>query len=278
LGGAANVALNLASLGAVPLLCGLVGDDFQQGEFRQLLHHNGLSDEGIYVVPQRPTTTKTRIIGSKQQLLRIDEEVIQPVEADIERSFLEHLQTIFHKHTFDAIIFQDYDKGAITPAIIQQVVAFGHAHNIPLLVDPKRRNFLAYRGVTVFKPNFKEFCEGLQVELDKSDKEGIFRVASHFLIQQNIQYLLLTLSEHGVILVDKEHYQAIPAHVRDIADVSGAGDTVVSVAALCMAAGLSAYKAAALANLAGGLVCEKVGVVPITRAMLEKELMLWDEL
>lgn len=275
LGGAANVALNLLSLGAEPILCGLIGDDARQSVFMQLMQESQLPKEGIFVAAGRPTTIKIRIIGGKQQLLRIDEETSQPISDSLENIFLGHVQQLCQRHHFDAIIFQDYDKGALTPSVIRQVTDYGRQNSIPVLVDPKRRNFMAYSGVTLFKPNFKEFCEGLQVDLDKDDRERIFQTATRFLQQQHIQYLLLTLSERGVMLVDSQRYYAIPAHVRDIADVSGAGDTVVSVAALCMAAGMTACQAAALANLAGGLVCEKVGVVPITREMLEKELLRW---
>ncbi|MCX7987281.1 MAG: bifunctional ADP-heptose synthase [Bacteroidales bacterium] len=275
LGGAANVALNIASLGAEPILCGLIGVDSQEMIFRKLMHDNLLTDEGIFTASNRPTTVKTRIIGGKQQLLRIDEENSQPVDEHTEELFLTHIQKICKNKDFDAIIFQDYDKGALTPAIINWIIDFGRKNQIPTLVDPKRRNFSAYEGVTLFKPNFKEFCEGLQVDLDKTDRQGIFASAVNFLQKHNIQYLLLTLSELGVMLVSLKEYFVIPAHVRDIADVSGAGDTVISVAALCLAAGMTPYQAAALANLAGGLVCEKVGVVPITRQMLESELLNW---
>lgn len=275
LGGAANVALNLLSLGAEPILCGLIGNDNGQQLFGKLMQDNGLKAEGIFIAHDRPTTIKTRIIGGKQQLLRIDEETSQPVNGRLEQDFLEHVKQLCRQNNFDAIIFQDYDKGSLTPSVISLVTDYGLQKRIPVLVDPKRRNFMAYRGVTLFKPNFKEFCEGLKVELDKDDREGIFRAAARFLTEQHIQYLLLTLSERGVMLIDTYQYYAIPAHVRDIADVSGAGDTVISVAALCMAAGMTPYQAASLANLAGGLVCEKVGVVPITRQMLEKELLIW---
>lgn len=275
LGGAANVALNLLSLGAEPILCGLIGDDPRQSVFQQLMQESQLHNEGIYIAAGRPTTIKIRIIGGKQQLLRIDEETSQPISSLLEEKFLEHVQKLCRQNSFDAIIFQDYDKGALTPPVIRQVTDYGRQKGIPVLVDPKRRNFMTYTGVTLFKPNFKEFCEGLQVDLDKDNREGIFQAAARFLQQQDIQYLLLTLSERGIMLIDSEQYHAIPAHVRDIADVSGAGDTVVSVAALCLAAGMTPYQAATLANLAGGLVCEKVGVVPITRQMLEKELLGW---
>jgi rfaE bifunctional protein kinase chain/domain len=272
LGGAANVALNILSLGAQPILCGIVGNDEMSTTFFQLLQHSNLSAEGIYVVNNRPTTTKTRIIGGKQQLLRLDEEVSSPLEFGFEQTYINHLCEILNNNHFDAIVFQDYDKGSITLAVIDTVVNFANQRKIPILVDPKRRNFGCYNHTAVFKPNFKEFCEGIKRELSKNDFQEIFQYSVNFLNEHDIQYLLLTLSEHGVLLIDKDKYYHIPAHVRDIADVSGAGDTVISLASLCMAISMEPYQMAAIANLAGGLVCEKVGVVPITRQMLEKEL------
>ncbi len=272
LGGAANVALNICSLGATPILCGIIGNDEAGNTFRQLLKETQISEEGIFLLNNRPTTIKTRIIANKQQLLRVDEEISTPIEGVSENKFLQHIHELFHKHQFDAIIFQDYDKGALTPTLIKDIIDLSQKKNIPVLVDPKKRNFHHYQKVTLFKPNFKEFSEGVKLDINKNDLKGIYDASLNFLREKSIRYLLLTLSEKGVILVSDEEYHHIPAHLRDIADVSGAGDTVISVAALCMSVGMSPYQVAAIANLAGGLVCEKVGVVPITRNMLENEL------
>lgn len=274
LGGAANVALNLEELGAVPVLCGIIGNDDAGTLFLKLMQDNHLSNGGIYIVKGRPTSVKTRIIGSNQQLVRVDEESDKPIEGKHEAMFLEHIEKYINNTKIDAVIFQDYDKGAITQKIIQQIVTLATQKNIPILVDPKKRNFHNYSGVTLFKPNFKEFCDGLKVELAKDDFEKVAFAAKKFQQQQNISILLLTLSEKGMLISSNNDYFHTPAHVRDISDVSGAGDTVISVASLCLSCGLSPKTIASISNLAGGLVCEKVGVVPIEKKRLQEEINL----
>ncbi len=277
LGGAANVALNLQSLGAIPVLCGIVGDDDNSTTFLKLLKDYHLSSEGIFIDKSRPTTIKTRIIGGNQQLLRIDEEITTPLSEVIEEKFIEHILKILRNSNFDAIIFQDYDKGSITENVIRRVVKYANEQQLPVLVDPKHRNFHLYNHTTLFKPNFKEFCEGIKVELNKNEHHKIFEASKKFLTEKNITYLLLTLSEKGIIICSKDFFHHLPAHVRDIADVSGAGDTVISMASLCMSIGMNPYQIAAMSNLAGGLVCEKVGVVPITTEMLRTELLKYSD-
>jgi D-glycero-beta-D-manno-heptose-7-phosphate kinase len=272
LGGAANVALNIQSMGATPILCGIVGNDDNGTFFLKLMQQYHLQNIGIHIVKGRQTTVKTRIIGGNQLLVRIDEETTKPLDGKNEQHFLEHLQKVISGDGFDAIIFQDYDKGSITPSIIAEIITIAKQKNIPVLVDPKKRNFLQYSGSTLFKPNFKEFCEGLKIELVKDDLESIFEHAKMFQKTHNIELLMITLSEKGVFISNGAEYFHLPAHIRDISDVSGAGDTVISVASLCLSSGLSPKETAAISNLAGGLVCEKAGVVPIDKVQLETEL------
>jgi rfaE bifunctional protein kinase chain/domain len=175
------------------------------------------------------------------------------------------------KHKADVIIFEDYDKGVITPDLIAEVVAFADKSGIPTVVDPKKKNFMAYKGTTLFKPNLKELKEGLKMDFDHTHLKELSAAVAEFLKKQNIKSALITLSERGIYTHGKESKALIPAHMRDITDVSGAGDTVVSVAALCLAAGLEQKQIAMLANLAGGQVCEKAGVVPVNRDQLLKE-------
>jgi len=272
LGGAANVALNLQSLGCIPILSGIIGNDDNGTIFLKLLQNLRLANDGIYIVRDRKTTIKTRIISGNQQLIRIDDETSTPLIGKNEQDYIKHLNKILESTNFDAIIFQDYDKGSITPNIIDKVVQWSEEKKIPVLVDPKKRNFNNYHNVTLFKPNFKEFCEGISRELKKEDINSIVQHSAAFIKEKKIKYLLVTLSEKGVLIVDDKNSHYIPAHVRDIADVSGAGDTVISVASLCLAYGMDSYMVAAISNLAGGIVCEKVGVVPITKEMLAREL------
>jgi D-glycero-beta-D-manno-heptose-7-phosphate kinase len=274
LGGAGNVALNLIALGATPILCGVIGNDDNGTLFLKTMQNNRLVNNGIYIIKNRKTTVKTRVISGKQQLLRIDEETDRPLEGKNETGFIEHILKITGKIAIDAIIFQDYDKGALTPNIIHEVVSFARQKKIPTLVDPKKRNFMDYQNVTLFKPNFKELCEGLKIDLAKDNYTKIFEVTREFQKQRKIELLLITLSEKGVFISDNKKYFHIPAHIRDIADVSGAGDTVISLASLCISSGLDPKLVASVSNLAGGLVCEKVGVVPIDKKNLVNEMLL----
>lgn len=273
MGGAANVALNISELGAKPFICSIIGNDTKGKEFKELLQKRKMSDEGILVSKMRKTTVKTRIISNGQQLLRIDEELTQSLDSHLEDDFVKHIGKLIEKHTFDAIIFEDYDKGTITPPIIDFVVKKAKEKNIPTLVDPKKRNFCAYKGVTLFKPNFKEICEGLKQEIKKNDFEALNKAANQLKQRLGIQYVMVTLSELGIFVAEKETYYRVPAHIRDIADVSGAGDTVISVAACCLAAKMDIKLLAKVTNLAGGLVCEKVGVVPINKEQLLVEIL-----
>jgi len=273
LGGAANVALNIQALGASPILCSVVGDDDKGLILRELLHAENLTDEGVFVDSSRPTTVKSRIISDNQHLLRVDWEKTDNLSPEVEVAFINHILALIDKHTVDAIVFEDYDKGAITPELIRRIVEKAKAMNIPTLVDPKKRNFSAYNGVTLFKPNYKELVEGLKLDVKKNDFDGIFDAAKYIHSQMGVELVFITLSELGVFISNGDRYSAIPAHMREIADVSGAGDTVISTASLCLAAGLSPEETATIANIAGGLVCEKVGVVPISKVLLLEECL-----
>jgi len=270
LGGAANVALNIQSLGAKPILCAVIGDDSQSSVFYDLLKESNLLSDGIVQTPDRPTCTKTRIISQSQHMLRVDLEVDDPIEGELEGEFAQHLLQIIEAHEPHAIVFEDYDKGTITPAIIKLVVEKANEMGIPTLVDPKKRNFLAYENVSLFKPNFKELKEGLRMEIERGNLDQLFD-ASLKLTDLGIKNVFVTLSELGVFISNGKKYSGFPAAVRDIADVSGAGDTVISVASVCMAAKAEMNDMSIIANLAGGLVCERVGVVPINKQLLLAE-------
>ena len=273
LGGAANVALNVAALGAQPILCALIGDDEDGKKLLQRLHENNISSEGIVTSNARPTTVKTRIIASHQHVVRVDEETDKVAAADEEMYLLKKIEHLLPK--CDVVIFEDYDKGVITSAVISQTVAWAKQHKIPTVVDPKKRNFLSYQGVTLFKPNLKELREGLKVDVEASNQNQVERAVTTLKEKLQADGVMLTLSEHGVYInLNGEHIK-LPAHEREIADVSGAGDTVVSIAALCLALKLPPKDIAALANLGGGLVCQHVGVVPIDKQELAAE---WGDL
>ncbi|WBO85140.1 bifunctional heptose 7-phosphate kinase/heptose 1-phosphate adenyltransferase [Hymenobacter yonginensis] len=270
LGGAANVALNVQALGATPLLCAVIGDDQGGDQLLELLHTTGLAPDGMVRSSHRPTTVKQRILAHGQQLLRIDSEV----ETDLNSTENADLTARFEQllDRADVVVFEDYDKGVLCEASIQHFIGLARQRGIPTVVDPKKKNFLAYRHCTLFKPNLKELREGLGVAFDDADQPAFEAAVARLREMLTPDNVLVTLSERGVFIENGESAKTyLPAHLRSIADVSGAGDTVISIAALCVALGMSAPVTAALANLGGGLVCEQAGVVPIEKSLLLAE-------
>src|ERR1035437_7220529 len=276
LGGAANVALNLQALGATPILCSVIGVDSDGQAFLDLVRQQRLSQKGILKLRERHTTVKTRVIGNNHQMIRVDEESEEDI-ASFETDQLLHLITFILEHDkIDVIIFEDYNKGLITTRLIQKVVELARKRGIPVAVDPKKKNFLSYKGVTLFKPNLKELIEGIKLDIDIDNEIEMQKTLSSFRHKQKIETLLLTLSEKGICTNSRKVKEILPAHIRTIADVSGAGDTVISVAALCTALETNPILTAALSNLAGGLVCEQVGVIPLDKEELLKEKIYLD--
>lgn len=262
LGGAANVALNLHSMGAKPVLCGWIGKDDAGTQLLSLAESQGFDTQFILPHQKRRTTVKIRVIGNGQQVLRVDKEDNWPMTSEESQEIGKILQN--RLEGFDAIVFQDYDKGALSPAFIQQVIEEGNSLGIPILVDPKFRHFWEFSGSTLFKPNLKELNEGGGHRLRGDDLPGLLSAVTRLREKMPHSLTLITLSEKGMLLVDESQQpHLIPAQQRNIADVSGAGDTVIGMVSLGLAAGLSPYEAAYYANVAGGLVCESVGVVPI---------------
>ena len=272
LGGAANVALNVQALGATPLLCAVIGEDQGGDQLLELLHATGLSAEGIVRSSYRPTTVKQRILAQGQQLLRIDSEVETDLNAEENTHLTARYEALLAQA--DVVIFEDYDKGVLTEASIQHFIGLARRRGIPTVVDPKKKNFLAYQHCTLFKPNLKELREGLKLDFNDTDADRPQFEAAVARLRELLtpEVVLVTLSERGVFVEDGQMQRTyLPAHLRTISDVSGAGDTVISIAALCVALGLPASVTAALANLGGGLVCEQVGVVPIEKQLLLEE-------
>jgi rfaE bifunctional protein kinase chain/domain len=278
MGGAANVAINIKALGATPVMLAVIGDDERGHEFLHLLQECGIEEQGILTAKERKTTVKHRVIASNQHLLRVDDEISSPIKAELEQKFIDHCLKVLSHQKPDAIIFEDYDKGNITPEVITQIVDFANTHNIPTLVDPKKRNFDFYKGVTLFKPNFKELVEGIKMENLPKDNPGEIAVAANKLRDQlTARYLMVTLSEHGILITNGSRYYHMPAQKREIADVSGAGDTVISVTATALSCSMEMETVATIANIAGGLVCEKAGVVPVDKAQLLRECIEYFE-
>ena len=219
---------------------------------------------------KRETTVKTRIIGNSHQLLRIDEEDTADIDESVEDLVYEAVNSFIDQ--VDVLIFQDYNKGLLTAGLIQRVIALCTSKKVPMVVDPKFNNFYEYKGVTLFKPNKKEIQQAENIT-DKLNLRDIKVLASTVRQKLNANKIMTTLSEDGVIIINETETIHLPAHARKILDVSGAGDSVLSVAALCVAAGISDEITAALSNLAGGIVCEQIGVVPIDKDLLLGEAM-----
>lgn len=278
LGGAANVALNIKSLGATPILCSVIGVDGKGKDFLSLLKNEGISSEGIVQSASRITTTKFRVIGNHAHMLRVDEEMSDDLTKKDADNFLKKTFLIIEKEKIDAIIFQDYNKGVLTSYVIQQLIERANKLGIPTTVDPKKKNFDQYKKVTLFKPNLKELKEGLGIAIDNATIASLTHAAEQLHKKQLIEIVLITLSEKGVFVSSKSKNNTykqviIPAHIRSITDVSGAGDTVISTATLCLAIGLTPALLAAISNLAGGIVCEEIGVVSIDKNKLLKETL-----
>lgn len=272
LGGAANVAVNLQSLGATPIMCSVIGDDRGADSFNELLKKHHLSDEGIIMDKDRKTTVKTRVIGDNQHMLRVDNEELKGLNESQEDVLIERVMNLVSKG-IDGIILEDYNKGLLTKRVIREIVEIANAANVVVTVDPKKENFFEYKNVTLFKPNLKELKEGLNLDFDfKQDREAFENGIKELEERLNNKLSFVTLSEHGVFIKDGESQNYFPAHIRNIADVSGAGDTVISVATLCLTCDCTPSEVAQIANLAGGLVCEESGVVPIDKNLLKQEI------
>lgn len=271
LGGAANVALNLKALGSEVYLCSVIGTDAAATKFQELLSEAKIQNQEIIQSQDRKTTVKTRVLSGTQHVLRIDQEDTGDISSSLEDALIKAT-----KHRIDlgidALIFEDYNKGVLTHRVITELIAYAKKNGVKTTVDPKKDNFLSYRGVNLFKPNLKEIKEGLDVNIDVVNQpDSIVNGAKQLRDILNHELTLITLSEHGVFIENGSTWKIIPAHLREITDVSGAGDTVIAVATLCLIAGLPPSEIASIANLSGGLVCEHSGVVSVDKAALLNE-------
>jgi rfaE bifunctional protein kinase chain/domain len=271
LGGAANVANNIKSLGSEPILIGVIGNDNSGGLLRDLLTESALPTFGLIVDEDRQTTVKTRVIAHSQHVVRIDRETKKEISSRLQRKILE----ILHQniHSIDAIIVEDYNKGVVVKNLIKQLVNLANEHKKVVTVDPKFNNFFDYHEVTVFKPNSKEVEAVMGVKLinDASVEEA----GKAIMKRLQVRNILLTRGEKGMTLFEAAgtitHLQA---KTRKVADVSGAGDTVISTLTVALASGASVREAASLANYAGGVVCGEVGIVPIAKDALLSTILM----
>jgi len=264
-GGAANVAYNILTLGGIPVPVGVIGNDTYGNIFSSLIKEKKFEDKGIIIDSERPTTTKTRIIADNQHIVRIDKESKAYISSKIEEKISIFLASTID--SLDGIILQDYNKGILTPSLITKIISLANKKNILITVDPKFDNFFEYKNVTVFKPNRKETETVLGTRI-KDDKD-ISSAGRNLLHKLNSKYVLLTLGEGGIAVFEKgDKERRMPTKARKVADVSGAGDTVISTLTIGLAAGADIYEACYLANYAAGVVCGEVGIVPIEKERL----------
>ena len=271
-GGAANVALNLRALGAPTTLFSVIGKDAEGAELDSLLNKEGINTSYIHSSDTRVTTNKVRIMGRNQQMMRLDHEHTNDITAEQEAALLAGFYKYVETEKPSLIILEDYNKGVLTPNIITSVIDYCNAKGIPTAVDPKQKNFLAYKNCTLFKPNLKEVKEGLKITVGDITVQNMNKV--HTALNENLHNAIsfITLSEHGVYFSDGKEQKLIPTHIRNISDVSGAGDTVIAVASLVYASSKNMLLAAEISNIAGGMVCELVGTAPINKNDLAAEV------
>ncbi len=274
LGGAANVALNCHALGAKVTLASIIGDD-SEGEVLLKLANDAGIDTGLVAKSwRRPTTTKTRVISRNQQVVRIDDEVTDELHPEEEHPFIDMVLRYLQRVKPQVLVFEDYNKGLLKENVIQRITAHCNEIGIVTAVDPKKKNFLAYKNVTVFKPNLKEVREGLHLPIEGVSEKELNEAHNKLNATLHHDITFITLSEKGVFYNNGFTSAIIPSHIRQVADVSGAGDTVIATAALIYAITKDVALMAEISNLAGGLVCEEVGVVSIKKEKLRKETEL----
>jgi rfaE bifunctional protein kinase chain/domain len=270
-GGAGNVALNIQSLGAEVFVLSVTGKDDEGDRLEQLFVEKGIRTDHLVRSTSRITTNKTRIISRNQQMMRLDAEITRDIEEADTRELLERVKLFITKEKPDVIIFEDYNKGVLTETVIREVIDICKKAGVLTAVDPKRKNFFSYSGVDIFKPNLKEVKEGLNLLLEDINKDTLQHIHRDLakILDHNISFI--TLSDKGVFYQQGDRSQLIGSHLRNVADVSGAGDTVIAVASLVYAAKKNVHLMAEVANIAGGLVCEEVGTVAINKDKLLHE-------
>ncbi|MGE5457695.1 MAG: D-glycero-beta-D-manno-heptose-7-phosphate kinase [Methanococcaceae archaeon] len=267
-GGAANVAFNILKLGGTPLPIGIVGYDNHGSIFSSLMEESGIASHGLFIDDSRPTTAKTRVIAQNQHIVRIDQEKKEYIDTKTEERLYGFIEEQIKD--IDGIILQDYNKGVLTPSLIENVINLSVRNNVIINVDPKFNNFFTYKNVTVFKPNRKEAEDAFGIRI--KSEEDISKAGQMLLEKLNSKYVLLTLGEQGIAIFEHGKQQRrIPTKARKVADVSGAGDTVISTLTIALTAQADICEASYLANFAGGLVCEEAGIVPIETDKLFEE-------
>ncbi|MBA2501025.1 MAG: carbohydrate kinase [Chitinophagaceae bacterium] len=273
IGGAGNVALNICSLGGKASIISVIGNDEEGKKLQDLFNENQIDTSYLAQSGDRITTNKIRIISRNQQMMRLDAEITNDLNSELENLLFESLTQFINKEKPNIIIFEDYNKGVLTENFISRAISLCRRKKVITAADPKRKNFFSYRHVDIYKPNLKEVKEGLNLIFDEVSLSLLKNIHAeiHKLLKHRVS--LITLSEKGIFYQDSNNAAIIPSHMRKISDVSGAGDTVIAVASLVYAATQNAHLMAEVANIAGGLVCEEVGTAAVKKEKLLQECM-----
>lgn len=271
IGGAGNVALNVVAMGATASVISVLGKDGDGEQVISLLKENNIDTSYLLKSDQRITTNKIRIISRNQQMMRLDAEITDMLNKTDESALLLSFEKYIKEEKPHIVILEDYNKGALTTTVIEKIIALCKQHNILTAVDPKRKNFFSYKGADIFKPNLHEAKEGLNIISDEVTDGLLHKI--HQALSAKLEHIIsfITLSEKGIFYETAGEHRIIPTHIRSIADVSGAGDTVIAVSSVVYAATKDVHLMAEMANIAGGLVCEEVGTVAIDKSKLLAE-------
>lgn len=271
IGGAGNVCLNVKTMRAQASILSVIGKDEEGEQLKKLLSENKIDTRYIISSDSRMTTNKIRIISRNQQMMRLDAEQSYDITSGEEDELVKNVERYIHEEAPQVIVLQDYNKGVLTEKVIKKVIKLCKKHQIISTADPKRKNFFAYKGIELFKPNLKEVKESLHILEDNTDKNMLNTIHKKLLEKLSHCISLITLSDKGIFYQHENDSDIIPAHIRNVADVSGAGDTVIAVASLIYAVTKNVKLTAQIANFAGGLVCEEVGTAAINKDKLYHE-------
>ncbi|MDB5115313.1 MAG: D-glycero-beta-D-manno-heptose-7-phosphate kinase [Mucilaginibacter sp.] len=269
LGGAANVAQNLVALGATVTLSGIVGNDSSGNDLAQILTNEGIATHTIIKDDSRPTTLKTRVLAGSHQLVRIDREVTDALSLDLENELISKLSACMDET--DIIILSDYNKGLFSPGLTQRLIEIAKEKQKKVIIDPKGLNYCKYKGAYLIKPNRKELAEAAKVEKIKTIQD-LQEAAKIIFAQTETEYLVVTLSEEGMVILSRDGYKALPVKATAVFDVTGAGDTVIATIAYFLASGLSIEDACELANHAAAIVIRHVGSATTTVDEILKDM------
>ncbi len=274
IGGAGNVALNCHSLGSQVFILSVIGDDTEGLLLQELLDEYMIDTSYLIKSSSRITTNKTRIISRNQQMMRLDAEITTNLDEKNEEALMQRVRSFIQTHDPNVMIFEDYNKGVLTEKIIHEVITVCREAGVITAVDPKRKNFFSYHNADIFKPNLIEVKQGLNLLFEEVNDSLLNRI--HLELKNILEHKIsfITLSDKGVFYHQEGRASIIPSHLRNISDVSGAGDTVIAVAALVYTVTKNVHLMAEVANIAGGLVCEEVGTVAVDKSRLQSECEL----